>query len=381
MTFFTRASGLAILFAISACGAGQENSGPEAKEAQAAPIAEIEALSVVFERTSGRYSLDWSFRDTGAPVDILVSTSPDGAGAELVGDDITATNFTWTRGDDDVARRYFTIVPESGESRTAATRVLPLEGGRNFRDLGGYETEDGRRVKWGTVYRSGVMHGLTDADYDYLSGLGISVVCDFRAGDERKEEPTDWRAGDVDYITFPDPAGNEDISGAFAQVLMDPDVTGERVRTMFIQAYRTMHETYTPAYTEMFDQLANGNLPLTFNCSAGKDRTGVAAALILSALGVPRDMVVADYALSEKVVDFMAEFEVGREDMDPDSPYAFFAQLPPEVIEPLMRTEPAYIEASFEAIEAEHGSVVAFIQEELGVDDSELARIRERLLN
>ncbi|NBC21704.1 MAG: protein-tyrosine-phosphatase [Alphaproteobacteria bacterium] len=380
MSLFNRASTLALLFIVSACSAGQESGETEVKESETAPMTEVETVSVSLERSSGRYSLDWSLSDAGTPVDIFVATSPDGAKGEPIGDDITATSFTWTH-DDDLTRHYFTLVPENGEPRMVSTRVLPLEGGRNFRDLGGYETTDGQRVKWGTVYRSGVMDGLTDADYDYLSDLGISVVCDFRASDEREEEPTDWRAGDIEYITFPDPSGTEDMSNAFAEVLMDPDVTGAQVRSMFIESYRSMHETYAPAYTEMFDQLANGDLPLTFNCSAGKDRTGVAAALLLSALGVPRETVVADYALSEKVVDFMAEFEVGREEIDPDSPYAFFAQLPPEVIEPLMRTEPAYIEATFEAIEAEHDSVVAFIQSELGVDDTELARMRKRLLN
>lgn len=381
MSLFNRASALALLFVMSACSAGEESAETKVTETAAAPMAEVEAVSVSLERSSGRYSLDWSLSDAGTPVDIFVSPSPQGKPRERIGDDITAANFTWKKDDDDLTRHYFTIEPENGEPRMAATRVLPLEGGRNFRDLGGYETTGGQRVKWGTVYRSGVMDGLTDADYDYLSDLGISVVCDFRASDERREEPTDWRAGDIEYITFPDPSDNEDMSRAFAEVLMNPDVTPGQVRSMFIESYRSMHETYAPAYTEMFDQLANGDLPLTFNCSAGKDRTGVAAALLLSALGVPRETVVADYALSEKIVDFMAEFEVGREDIDPESPYAFFAELPPEVIEPLMRTEPAYIEATFEAIEAEHDSVVAFIQSELGIDDAELARMRKRLLN
>ena len=121
---------------------------------------------------------------------------------------------------------------------------------------------------------------------------------------------------------------------------------------------------------------------MVFNCSAGKDRTGVGAALILSALGVPRETVVADYALSEQVVDYAREFELtGEEEVDPDSPYAFLRQLPPELVMPLMRSDPAYIEAVLDGLDAEYGSTLAFIQTELDVDDEELARIRARLLD
>lgn len=367
MKLIMQISALALVATLAACG----------QDTPSASISSIEAAEVTYE--AGAYTVSWIL-DGAAPVDVHMTTSRDGTGGELLADDMTATRFTWTPAEGALERRYFVIQPEGGEAVTAATRVLPLEGGRNFRDLGGYETVDGRRVKWGQVYRSGVMHGLTDGDYDYLSGLGISVICDLRASQERAEEPTDWRAGEIEYLTFPDPSGDNDMSRAFGAVLMSPDVTGAQVRDVFIEAYRSMHIGYASAYSEMFDQLANGSVPLAFNCSAGKDRTGVAAALLLSALGVPRETVVADYALSEQVVDFMAEFEVGRQDVDPDSPYAFFAQLPPDVIEPLMRTEPAYIEATLDAIEAEHGNVVAFIQSELGVDDEELARIRERLL-
>jgi predicted acylesterase/phospholipase RssA len=76
----------------------------------------------------------------------------------------------------------------------AATRVLPLEGGRNFRDLGGYETQDGQHVKWGRLFRSGALARLTPSDYDSLSAFGIRVVCDFRSRAERADEPTRWRA-------------------------------------------------------------------------------------------------------------------------------------------------------------------------------------------
>lgn len=373
---------LATLVCLGACApAPSPPSSDPGDGVLASPAIIVSEAEVVREAGISDYKLSWETNVSDAPVRIEVSADPDfplGQG-RVIADGLKDTSFTFTA-PAGAPRQYFLIVPNAGDAVRVSNRVLPLEGGRNFRDLGGYETVDGRSVKWGLAYRSGVMDGLTDSDYDYISGLGISVVCDFRASQERDSEPTDWRGGDIEYITFADPSAEDDMSKSFASVLMDPDVTADKVRDMFIGSYRSMHHTYAPAYAEMFDNLANGSLPLAFNCSAGKDRTGVAAALLLSALGVPRETVVEDYALSEKVVDFMAEFEVGLSGTDPESPYAFLLQLPPEVIRPLMRTEPAYIEATLDAIETQHGSIIAFIQSELDVDDDELARIRERLL-
>ncbi len=382
MSRLTQISALGLFAALAACGDDRPTEAKDSRLAvteDAAP-SRIDAVKVSFDAATGTYTIAYEQSGNDTPVDIRLVNDPSDSEGVLIGDDVTEKNFTWTPENGADTRHYFIVEPESGEPVMAATRVLPLEGGRNFRDLGGYETADGRRVKWGQVFRSGVMHDLTSADYDYLSGLGIDVICDFRSEQERMSEPTEWTAGEVNYVTFPDPSGNDDLSKSFAAVFQDSDLSPEKVRAAFIENYRGMHKHYAPAYTVMFDQLANGDIPLAFNCSAGKDRTGVAAALLLTALGVPRETVVADYTLSERVVDYMAEFYEAAGEAGPDSPYAFLTQLPPEVVEPLMRTEPAYIEATFEAIDAEYGSVEAFIRQELGVDDAEIERIRSRLL-
>lgn len=367
---------------LAACGDDRptEAAGSLPAATEDAAPSQIDAVEVSYDADAGRYIIAYEQSGNDTPVDIRMVNDLSDAEGVLIGDDVTETTFTWTPETGADTRHYFIVEPQAGEPVLAATRVLPLEGGRNFRDLGGYETADGRRVKWGHVFRSGVMHDLTPADYDYLSSLGIDVICDFRSEQERTSEPTEWAAGEIDYVTFPDPSGDGDLSKAFAAAFSDPDVTPAQVRDIFIENYRVMPASYAPAYSAMFDELANGDIPLAFNCSAGKDRTGVAAALLLTALGVPRETVVADYALSEQVVDYMAEFYEAAEEAGPDSPYAFLAQLPPDVVEPLMRTEPAYIEATLDAIEAEYGSVEGFVQSELGMDDAELERMRHRLL-
>ena len=167
----------------------------------------VSDVEVVHGDTANDFGLTWSVDQADAGVAIFVSTDPSDSTPTLIAEDVTGGTFDWSA-EGDPERRYFTISGSGDvdDGVTAAVRLLPLEGGRNFRDLGGYATEDGQTVKWGHAFRSGVMHELTDADYDYLSGIGVRVICDFRESDERLREPTDWRAGAAEYLTFADPA-------------------------------------------------------------------------------------------------------------------------------------------------------------------------------
>lgn len=380
--------------ALAGCGNSTSNETAQAHEEKVdvsvektATIVPASIMAATVERgdVPGDFKLAWETVPADAPVRIEVSTDPEfapGTGT-LVGKYADIQNTVWQT-ENAGERNYFAFIPENGTPVKAAVRLLPLEGGRNFRDIGGYETANGKRVKWGHVFRSGVMHELTDGDYDYLKQLGIRTVCDYRAADERANEPTDWRAGAIDYKFFPDPESSEDpsVDPMFA-ALMNPDATPQDVKTGMAAGYSGIAYDHAPSYKIMFDELAKGNIPLAFNCSAGKDRAGTSAALILTALGVPREQVVHDYSLSDDFVDYMAVFmsdEARAEAAAGDSPYAFLFSLPEEKVAPLMASHPEYIEATFADLEAEHGSVMAFIQTELDVTDDELASIRAQLL-
>lgn len=264
-------------------------------------------------------------------------------------------------------------------------RLLPLEGGRNFRDLGGYKTVDGRTVKWRKIFRSGVMHKLTEKDHAYLSELGIKTICDFRAADERKHQPTDWKAAGVtDYVVFPDPADNDISTNPMFKTLMNPDATPEDVRKGMAKQYVQIAYDHVPNYTQMFDRLAAGDIPLAFNCSAGKDRAGTSAALVLTALGVPRETVVHDYSLSETYVNYMEAY-FGDDTRNEVRQYRnkmmqAFYDMPLDKVAPLLESNPIYIESSFAALDEKYGSVMNFIQTELDVTDEALNAIRSALL-
>ncbi len=351
-----------------------------------AGAAEITDASVARDESDPQARIvTWTVAPAGTPVTVAVSTDPlaDPKSAQVIGRDLPLSEFRYDADLQD-GRVYFTLTPKGGAPVKTALRVLPLEGGRNFRDLGGYEAGDDKTVKWGQAFRSGVMHRLTKDDYAYLSSLGIAVICDFRSREERADEPTNWLAGEIDYVVW-DYSTEEDGSG-FEEVLSNPDATPEDVTQLMISLYHEIAYQHADRYKVMFDRLAKGEIPLAFNCSAGKDRAGTAAALLLTALGVPRETVVADYALSEQVVDYAAEFAAppkdgaGEDGEGEDSPYAYLSALPPELIAPLLRSDPRYIEAALDTLTENHGSVLAFIQDELEVTDEELAAIRSALL-
>lgn len=251
------------------------------------------------------------------------------------------------------------------------SRLLPLVGGFNLRDCGGYATEDGQRVKRGMLFRSGVMSMLTEEDDAHLTQLGIASICDLRRGDERSMEPTAWHEGsETEYWTH----DYEESSGVLSAMLDDPTSSPGGMRDTMIEVYREIPEHHAPAYRAMFERLAGGRIPLLVNCSAGKDRTGVAVALILSSLGVPRETVVRDYLLTNDYADFQRLLATRR------SFTRKFANLPPEMIAPILAADPDYLDAMFEVLDTGFGGLEGYLSRKLGIDSAALDRIRGHLL-
>jgi protein-tyrosine phosphatase len=248
--------------------------------------------------------------------------------------------------------------------------LLPLEGGFNLRDMGGYATADGRTVKRGTLFRSGMMSLLTAEDEEHLAGLGIATVCDLRRPGERRRDPTRWC----------EPAGVfywsrefDESSGVLGELLRGTLPTAAHMRAAMISVYREILVDHAPSYRFLFERLADGHVPLLFNCSAGKDRTGVGAALILSALGVPRATIYEDYLLTNDLADFRRL----RERWDSESHYRGVA---PEILAPLLAADAEYLDAAFASLDRDHGGIDAYL-ETLGVDAQVKAKLRELLLD
>ena len=184
-------------------------------------------------------------------------------------------------------------------------RLVPLEGAFNFRDLGGYAGAGGRATRWGRLFRSDTLHELTPGDVDALRAMGLATIIDLRTSRELVQtgrgplepEPILYRhlavvrEGEGDAVVAPAPPG-DDLAERYLWYL---DVG----RQALVDALTLLGD---PA-----------SFPLVFHCAAGKDRTGVLAALVLEILGVERETIVADYVITAERMELI----MGRYRADP----------------------------------------------------------------
>jgi protein-tyrosine phosphatase len=259
-------------------------------------------------------------------------------------------------------RQWFDLVPDRGQRLRLADRLIELDGAVNFRDAGGYRTEDGQWVRMGAVYRTDSLDRLTDADLAKLKRLGISVDYDLRTASERAAAPDRLPAG-VRYVVA-------DVLGDDSPVFTMP-TTADEAEQMMIDGEKTMvsGENAKVAYSTVFSGLARDADGTLYHCTAGKDRTGWASATLLTALGVPRETVMADYLASN---EYRAEANA-----------AALAALPAEqaaVYKPMLDVRAAYLNSGFDEVEDAYGSFAAYEKKALGLDSRELRRLRADLL-
>lgn len=247
-------------------------------------------------------------------------------------------------------------------------RMLVLEGGRNFRDMGGYPTTDGRQTRWRRLYRSGTLSGLTDADFELISGLGLKTLFDLRDTSERSKGETQWSR--VPGLSYWARDYAQSLGALYAIMSSDASTVAEAMQVM-VDIYKELPVEQAPSYRELFRKLADGELPLVFNCSGGKDRTGLGAVLVLTALGVEDAAVREDYALSNQALLQRAPNKEHSQTQ---------LKMSPEVAQLLGGTHPGYLEAAFGSIDERFGSFQRYLKEELGVTDEMLREMQAHLL-
>ncbi|MDE2405178.1 MAG: tyrosine-protein phosphatase [Sphingomonadales bacterium] len=252
-------------------------------------------------------------------------------------------------------------------------RLLPLEGGINFRDMGGYAAAGGRTVKWRHLYRSGAMAQLTAADSAALAARGIRLVVDLRSTREQAEAPTRWvRDHGIAYWV----RDHDESFGHLHAMLEKGDITAADARQVMIFGNAHLPRQQAPAFAALMRALAEGEVPVAFNCTAGKDRTGGAAALVLATLGVARADITADYLLTNHAVDLATAF---RTPPDP-ARAARYAGLDPAIGDAIRVVRPEYIAAFLDALDREWGGVENYLAE-LGLKADAVAEIRANLLD
>ena len=241
-------------------------------------------------------------------------------------------------------------------------RRIELEGISNFRDLGGYETADGKTVKWRTFFRSDTLAALTDADMEKVCGLGVNTAVDLRYGDERAEEPSRFLGHDqVEVLAL---GLDERPSASFLDSFEVADDAAAFARAYMAENYKNYPFLYARGYGTLMQRLAQGEKCIV-HCTAGKDRAGTGAAIVLSALGVPRETVFEDYLLTNKYWD-----RAGRERPGMDA----------ETVASIFSAREEYLNGAFKAIEDQCGTIQKYLNEVLELDGAALAKLRSACL-
>jgi protein-tyrosine phosphatase len=259
-------------------------------------------------------------------------------------------------------------------------RLVALHGGCNFRDIGGYPTQTGGTVRWGRVYRAGVLSYFTDRDHDTLHSLDVRAVCDLRRAEEREREPSAWPAGAnrqrPSHLHWDD--GNDTPTiRAFAA---NRPATAAGMFDAMIDLYRALPQWMAGRIGGLFECIAAGSVPLVVHCAAGKDRTGVAIAVLLCALDVSRQTAIEDYLLTNDAGDF-EQFLRTRHDTQfglTDVHHPLLA-MPDDIRRVLFMAHADFLQAAFDTIDA-LGGLERYLEETLGVTAAQRAAVQERLL-
>ncbi len=247
---------------------------------------------------------------------------------------------------------------------------IHIEGGSNFRDVGGYRTADGHVVRRGRFFRSASMANLTPRGMVQLQALHLGSIIDLRSTDERRLDSNNWLAlSGQGYWARDYTMGSMNFAGMFGDPKM---LSVEAVHRMMAEGYRGMPKAMAPSYRVLFARLIAGKGATAVNCTAGKDRTGIAAALVLTALGVPYETVRQDFLLSNRASRPSLGHNAGG--------FAALASLPPDVQAALGGVDASYLDAAFDQLRKDHGSVEGYLRTELGVGPREVAALRRNLL-
>ncbi len=277
-----------------------------------------------------------------------------------------------------LARPYFLVERQNEkgitEKRVIGARRLALEGAYNFRDLGGIPALDGRTVRWGQVFRSDTLTRLTAPDYNRLNAIGISLVCDLRTREERKTDPTEWQGASPVFVLAPVSENDKGASqnGSVTGALQSGKVSVEEGKAMFEQFYVRMVFDSASKFGTVLRAIETSDRPSMFHCTGGRDRTGITASLLLRMLGVPKETILSDFVLSTQ---YLNERQTAA--LAPATEVeAQQARRYAEVI----RLQPRYIEAVFQAIDKRYGSFDTYRREALHLTDADVATLKARLL-
>lgn len=240
-------------------------------------------------------------------------------------------------------------------------RHLPLQGASNFRDLGGYAAHGGRSVRWRVLFRSDHLAKLTDADLGQLQALKVGRSFDFRGQQESAAQAYQWPGTERHHLAIEPTL----VQYLHAQAQSGQAITPQAAADAMQVTYQGFVRQNSGRFAQLFAHLLAFDAPVVFHCTAGKDRTGLAAALILRALGVSQADVLQDYLLTNALY----RHDAGQG-----------GALSAEVLDVVWRVREEFLQASLQAIDADYGSMAQYLQQGLGLAEPDLERLRQMYL-
>jgi protein-tyrosine phosphatase len=240
-------------------------------------------------------------------------------------------------------------------------RHLNLAGASNFRDLGGYPAKNGRTVRWRQIFRSNHLGHVTEADIEVLRGLGLRSAFDFRGTEERVAAI----CGLEEIAVHSLPIEPTVVAALRARLAQGMALSSDDALEVMRDSYRNYVRYNTPSFRALFAHLLGDHAPLVIHCTAGKDRTGFACALILHALGVADDLIAEDYLLTNRFYR-----------RDP----AASSDLPEDVKQVLASVQTSFLAAAFDAVSADYGDLECYLRDGLGLGARERAGLESRYL-
>jgi protein-tyrosine phosphatase len=327
---------------------------------------QIQAQAKAQAKAAAETAIRICWRGEGAPASasVYVATDPDVISGDVSDRPVAGklqAGEVILRGLDPRTRHFFRLEPEGDlPSRVIGERLIPFDGSHNFRDLGGYATRDGRRVRWGKIFRSDHLAELSERDLAYFSELGIRLVCDFRSGVEVADQPNRLPEHNPPVQINPALSGTALMPKEIETAIRSGNPDKLNFRQLLVDGNRFMAIEALDQYRALMRSLEREEcVPLLFHCTAGKDRTGVGAALILLVLGVPEETVMQDYLLTAAYThDRVEKMLVG---IRVDSSFRVDA----DEIRPIMSARREFLQAALDSMRDGYGTIDHYLEKAL----------------
>ena len=263
-------------------------------------------------------------------------------------------------------RPLFTVIT-SNDTTLITNRHIYFKKEVNFRDIGGLKTTDGKQVKWGMIFRSDNLSKLRRNEFAKFKSLGIQTVIDLRTITEIKGNE-DNLPTDVKYMHLSTVADGGDLIATMRKKVLNGEISEAEAQQLMLNLYYDIIDN-KEALRKTILEVLNSNAPIVYHCSAGKDRTGVITALILSILNVDRDTIIKEYLLS----NYYRRIKLEKIEAKVKLAKIIKPGLNTKVVETFMSVDDQYINAVFNSIDVKYGGIDAFIKNELNISDAQRA--------